>query len=40
MSKLRFGNFALDLSRRQLLEGDWPLKLGMRAFDMLRVLPR
>ena len=35
---LAFGPFILDRSRKQLLEGDRPLRLGGRAFDLLAAL--
>ena len=37
-SALRFGRFCLDLARRQLLLDARPLRLGDRAFQVLRIL--
>lgn len=35
---LRFDRFVLHLSKRQLFDGDTPIELGARAFDLLRTL--
>ena len=35
---MAFGPFRLDTSQRLLLEGDRPLRLGSRAFDILIAL--
>ena len=36
--KATFGRFTLDSGRRQLLDGDRPVKLTTKAFDLLRLL--
>lgn len=33
---LKFGNFTLDISSRTLLQGDAPIKLSPKEFDLLR----
>src|SRR5689334_8797746 len=35
---VRFGNFVLDGSRRQLLRGDQPVHLSPKAFEVLSLL--
>src|ERR1700680_13673 len=35
---ITFGSFRISPSRRLLLEGDTPLRLGSRAFDLLATL--
>lgn len=35
---LRFDRFALHVQKRKLLDGDAPVELGARAFDLLRTL--
>ena len=35
---LRFGSFLLSTSRKVLLEGDRPVRLGSRAYDLLVAL--
>jgi DNA-binding winged helix-turn-helix (wHTH) protein len=36
--KATFGRFTLDSGRRQLFDGDQPVKLTSKAFDLLRLL--
>ena len=38
--ELTFGNFRLDITRRELLNGDQPVPLTLREFDLLNFLAR